>query len=148
LGSSRAKATKQPAKAEFIIAGRGSTEAARKFATVGNLKAAGWVEDISELIAASDVVIVPIESGGGTRFKILEALAAGVPVLSTPKGAEGLDLVDGRDIFLAEAGRFDAALRGRGKVVAQYPLPAFKERVHTSVESLLRNASHQARRPT
>jgi glycosyltransferase involved in cell wall biosynthesis len=40
----------------------------------------------------SDIVIVPLVSGGGTRYKILEALGCGIPVLTTPKGNEGLDL--------------------------------------------------------
>jgi glycosyltransferase involved in cell wall biosynthesis len=44
---------------------------------------------------------VPIFSGGGTRFKILESLALGTPVISTSKGAEGLDLVHGHDILIA-----------------------------------------------
>jgi polysaccharide biosynthesis protein PslH len=44
-------------------------------------------------------VVVPLLSGG-TRIKILEAALAGRPVLSTPVGAEGLDLVDGRDLLI------------------------------------------------
>jgi len=41
-------------------------------------------------------------TGGGTRLKILESLALGTPVVSTRKGAEGLDLVPGRDILIAD----------------------------------------------
>ena len=47
-------------------------------------------------------VIVPLLTGGGTRIKILEAAMANRPVLSTPTGAEGLDLVDDRDLLLFE----------------------------------------------
>jgi glycosyltransferase involved in cell wall biosynthesis len=47
-------------------------------------------------------VIVPLRIGGGTRLKILEAMAAGVPVISTRLGAEGLDVKDGKDILLAD----------------------------------------------
>jgi glycosyltransferase involved in cell wall biosynthesis len=46
--------------------------------------------------------IAPLRVGGGTRLKILEAMAAGVPVVSTPFGAEGLDVSPGRDILIAD----------------------------------------------
>ena len=46
---------------------------------------------------------VPIRHGGGTRLKILEAMALGTPVISTSKGAEGLDAQDGREILIADA---------------------------------------------
>jgi glycosyltransferase involved in cell wall biosynthesis len=52
---------------------------------------------------------VPIRFGGGTRIKILEALALGRPVVSTSIGAEGLDLVDGRDILIADDDKSFAA---------------------------------------
>jgi glycosyltransferase involved in cell wall biosynthesis len=48
------------------------------------------------------VAAVPLMQGGGTRLKILEAFAAGVPVVSTSKGAEGLDVLDGREIVIAD----------------------------------------------
>jgi glycosyltransferase involved in cell wall biosynthesis len=49
------------------------------------------------------VGVVPLRAGGGTRLKILEAAACGVPVVSTSLGAEGLDLDAGREIRLADA---------------------------------------------
>ena len=51
----------------------------------------GFVEDIVALIKSADVVIVPLIAGSGTRYKILEAVAAGRTVISTTVGAEGLD---------------------------------------------------------
>ncbi len=48
------------------------------------------------------VAVVPLRAGGGTRLKILEAAACGVPVVSTPIGAEGLALRPGQEIYLAE----------------------------------------------
>lgn len=51
----------------------------------------GFVEDIVALIKSADVVIVPLTAGSGTRYKILEAIAAGRTVISTTVGAEGLD---------------------------------------------------------
>jgi len=58
------------------------------------------------------VSIVPLRIGGGTRLKILEAMALGTPVVSTRKGAEGLDVTDGENILIADtaAGFVDAVL--------------------------------------
>lgn len=56
-----------------------------------NIIFTGLVDNIEDYINASDVVISPLVSGGGTRFKILEALACGKNVISTKIGAEGLN---------------------------------------------------------
>jgi glycosyltransferase involved in cell wall biosynthesis len=48
------------------------------------------------------VAVVPLLAGGGTRLKILEAAASGVPVVSTSVGAEGLDFVNGEEILLRD----------------------------------------------
>ena len=59
---------------------------------VENMIIIGEVDRIEQYIQVSDIAIVPLVSGGGTRYKILEALGCGIPVLTTPKGNEGLDL--------------------------------------------------------
>jgi polysaccharide biosynthesis protein PslH len=61
----------------------------------------GTVPDIAPYYEQAVAAIVPLLSGGGTRLKILEAMAAGVPVVSTPIGAEGLDVSPGDNILLA-----------------------------------------------
>ena len=58
--------------------------------------------DIREYYKRCRAVVVPLLSGGGTRIKILEAAMAQRPVLSTPLGAEGLDLKVGRELLLFE----------------------------------------------
>lgn len=60
----------------------------------------GGVPDVKEYYKKCKAVIVPLLAGGGTRIKILEAALANRPVLSTPIGAEGLDLVDENDLLL------------------------------------------------
>jgi glycosyltransferase involved in cell wall biosynthesis len=62
----------------------------------------GTVEDAVRELARSKVAVVPLLVGSGTRFKILEAWAARVPVVSTSIGAEGLPVHDGEDILLAD----------------------------------------------
>ena len=77
------------------------------------LRAAGLLPDeqVAPFIRCCAVSVAPIFCGSGTRLKILESLAAGVPVVATRKGAEGLMLAPGVEILLAEgAADFAAAL--------------------------------------
>jgi glycosyltransferase involved in cell wall biosynthesis len=62
----------------------------------------GYLDDIRPRVACSSICVVPITVGGGTRLKILEAMALGTPVVSTNKGAEGLEVTPGQDILIAD----------------------------------------------
>jgi len=64
----------------------------------------GTVDDVRPFYATALVALVPIRSASGTRLKILEAMAAGVPVVSTRLGAEGIDAEDNIHILLADSG--------------------------------------------
>jgi glycosyltransferase involved in cell wall biosynthesis len=69
----------------------------------------GPVEDAVRELARARAAVVPILAGSGTRLKILEAWAAGLPVVSTTLGAEGLPVRDGEDILLADGSELFAA---------------------------------------
>jgi len=62
----------------------------------------GFVEDVRPLIAAAWISVVPLRLGGGTRLKILEAMALGTPVIATSKGAEGLDAQPNEHLLIAD----------------------------------------------
>lgn len=62
----------------------------------------GFVDDLRGVYAESHVFVAPLLRGHGTRIKILEAMAAGVPVVSTSKGAEGLEVQNGAHLLLAD----------------------------------------------
>jgi glycosyltransferase involved in cell wall biosynthesis len=62
----------------------------------------GFVEDAIGALATSQVAVVPVLCGSGTRIKILEAWAAGTPVVSTSFGAEGLDGKDGEHLLIRD----------------------------------------------
>lgn len=62
----------------------------------------GAVEDVQPYIYGAAVYVVPLRVGGGTRFKVLEALASGKPMVSTSLGVEGLNLQDGRELLIAD----------------------------------------------
>jgi glycosyltransferase involved in cell wall biosynthesis len=69
------------------------------------------VDDIRPHVERAAVVIVPLRIGGGTRLKILEAMAMGKAIVSTTLGAEGLDVAHERDLLLADdAERFAAQI--------------------------------------
>ncbi len=63
----------------------------------------GVVPDMLPYLAASSAMLVPLFQGGGTRFKILEAFASNLPVISTAKGAEGLEVKDGTHLLIVES---------------------------------------------
>jgi polysaccharide biosynthesis protein PslH len=62
----------------------------------------GFVDNVRDLVAQSCVCVAPILTGGGTRLKILEAMAQGTPVVSTSKGAEGLDVEHEKHLLIAD----------------------------------------------
>ncbi|MBN2084319.1 MAG: glycosyltransferase [Anaerolineales bacterium] len=70
-----------------------------------NIEVTGFVDDVRPHLHRASVVIVPLRSGGGMRLKILEAMAAGKTVVSTPMGAEGISAGNGEEIILADADR-------------------------------------------
>ncbi len=70
--------------------------------TIDGVELTGFLPDIKPVISNSTVCVVPLRIGGGTRIKILEAMALGTPVVSTPKGAEGLEVTDGIHLLLAD----------------------------------------------
>ena len=82
--------------------GRSPPDDVRSLANIAGMKVTGTVVDVRPYIEEASVYVVPLRIGGGTRLKILEALAMGRAVVSTTVGAEGLDLVDGKHILLAD----------------------------------------------
>jgi glycosyltransferase involved in cell wall biosynthesis len=76
-----------------------------------SLEVAGYVPDTDPYWDRARMLVVPLRIGGGTRLKILEALARGVPVVSTTLGCEGLDLRPGEHLLVAdEPAAFAAAM--------------------------------------
>jgi polysaccharide biosynthesis protein PslH len=62
----------------------------------------GFVPDLRPHLAEAAAVVVPLRLGGGTRLKIVEAMAMGKAIVSTPLGAEGIEAVPGRDLLIEE----------------------------------------------
>lgn len=98
----------------------------------GRIEVAGSVPDAVGELARSRVAVVPLLSGSGTRLKILEAWAAGVPVVSTTLGAEGLPVRDGETVLLA-----DSAEAFAGAVTRLLTCTELRHRIGTAGRMLL-----------
>jgi glycosyltransferase involved in cell wall biosynthesis len=98
--------------ARLRIVGRGVTPEISALARPGAVEVTGPVADLRPHLAAGGVFVAPVRFGTGMRGKVLEALAMGRPVVTTPLGAEGLGAVSGRDLLVADgADGFAAAVR-------------------------------------
>jgi glycosyltransferase involved in cell wall biosynthesis len=95
------------------LIGRNSSAISGLIRGDSRIRATGPVEDAVASIAAARVVVVPLLSGSGTRFKILEAWAARRAVVSTTIGAEGLGAREGEQLMIADdPSRFTEAVQG------------------------------------
>jgi len=89
-------------QAKLIIVGRNPTPGIKALESIKGVEVKGEVEDIREAFAATSVLLAPIRNGRGTKYKVLEAMATGVPVVTTPLGIEGIEAENGRDVLVAE----------------------------------------------
>jgi glycosyltransferase involved in cell wall biosynthesis len=88
--------------ARVRITGRADQVAQNELSKDNVVLFTGYVADVKPLVKASAVCVVPLRMGGGTRLKILEAMALRTPVVSTSKGAEGLDVMHGEHLLIAD----------------------------------------------
>jgi glycosyltransferase involved in cell wall biosynthesis len=88
------------------IVGRSPTSEVKNLAGIPGVEVIGDVPDIRPHLRQAKVLAVPLDSGGGTRLKILEAFAAGLPVVSTQIGCEGLGTRHGEHLLIVDRERF------------------------------------------
>lgn len=60
----------------------------------------GFVEDLHSVLHAADLAVVPIRHGGGTKTKMFDYISVALPIVTTTKGAEGIDLIDGEHAYI------------------------------------------------
>lgn len=82
--------------------GRATSEEIDRYRREFGIEMTGYVEDVRPLVRSAACYVVPIRVGGGTRVKILDAWAMGVPIVSTSVGCEGLDARDGENILIRD----------------------------------------------
>jgi glycosyltransferase involved in cell wall biosynthesis len=139
---------------EFRVAGRCSDERFRRRWERAGVSFTGWVPEMRDEIARAAVCVIPLRVGSGTRLKILEAGAMGKAMVSTTLGAEGLDLVDGEEICLAdeptafaravadllgdEVRRLSLGRAARLRVEKDYSLPALQAALREALAAVRR----------
>lgn len=78
-------------------------------AALEGVELAGYVDDLPGYLTRQAVCVIPLRSGAGTRIKALEAMALAMPLVTTSKGVEGLDVVDGEHCLVADTAEGFAA---------------------------------------
>jgi glycosyltransferase involved in cell wall biosynthesis len=137
----------------FTICGNDPVESVLALGKIEGVVVTGRVPDTRPYLEDAAVAVVPLRAGSGTRLKVLEAMAMGRPVVSTPIGAEGLDVVSGEDFAEADSpNEFAARIidlldnpdererlgrAGRDLVEASYGWPAVVARLERVYEELL-----------
>jgi glycosyltransferase involved in cell wall biosynthesis len=119
---------------DFWVTGNAAGVALPNPGPAARLTLTGHLPDVRPPVAESAVCVVPLRVGGGTRVKILQAMALGTPVVSTSKGAEGLAVTPGRDILIGDTPEQFAA-----HVVRLLSDPAAREGMAAEARALVRD---------
>jgi sugar transferase (PEP-CTERM/EpsH1 system associated) len=138
----------------FTIVGRNPTPEVTALGEKPGIEVTGRVRDVRPYCREAIASVVPLRIGGGSRLKILEAMAAEMPVVSTRLGAEGIEAQHGENILLAdsdvdftdallricenEAERARLVMAGRTLVETHYDWPVLAARLRTMHEELLK----------
>ncbi len=88
--------------ARLKIVGFSPTEKIKAYAADPTIEVLGGIEDIRDAFATAHVLLAPIRSGKGTRYKVLEAMITGTPVVATTLAVEGLELQNGQEVLIAD----------------------------------------------
>ena len=140
---------------EFIIAGNCVTkEIAQNIGT--NVVILGKVSNDGRLslLSTADIAINPMFSGGGTNLKMLEYLAAGVPVITTPIGARGLYVINNKHAFIADKQEFadkllevinnmdfahEVAMEGRRYLIENFSWDSIAKKAASEIDKVFKN---------
>jgi glycosyltransferase involved in cell wall biosynthesis len=85
----------------FTVVGGALPESLAWFGALAHVEAAGHARDVAPFYARAACIVVPLRYGGGLRIRILEAMAAGVPVVASPVAIEGMNLDPGKHLLVA-----------------------------------------------
>lgn len=112
-------------QARFLVVGGEPPPDIQALNNQDGVTVTGYVPDLNTYLATGTVFVLPMRQGGGIKIKALEAMAAGIPIVATPAGAEGLDAaVDGRDLLIARTTAEFAA-----KTIAMLQDNALRQRI-------------------
>jgi len=142
--------------AQFIIIGAAPSDAVLKLAEIDGVTVTGFVDDVRDYVRDSAVMVAPLSIARGTQNKILEAMALGVPVVTSELGARGIDGDPDKDFMVATTPeqycqllfnlmsdpqlRQEFAQQGRVRIENNYSWPYVLERLDRLVQSTISNA--------
>lgn len=92
-------------RAKLEIVGFSPTKKIKSYAKDPSIIIDGDVADIRDAYRSAHVLLAPIRSGKGTRYKVLEAMATGTPVVATKLGVEGIGIISGKHALVANSGK-------------------------------------------
>ncbi|MGQ9617709.1 MAG: glycosyltransferase family 4 protein [Candidatus Aminicenantia bacterium] len=144
---------KRVADAKFLVIGEGSRKDFDfECYETKDVIFSGYVDDVRDYLSEARVFVAPLRMGSGTRFKILVAMAMGLPVVSTSIGCEGLDVEDGVNILIADRSedfankvielieneelRKSISSNGRSLVESKYSNDIVKEKLRNILKNL------------
>jgi glycosyltransferase involved in cell wall biosynthesis len=90
-------------QAEFWIVGSNPNQEIRQLVEIPGIHVTGTVPDVRPYYARAAVTVAPYRYGEGTKLKVLEAMASGAPVVSTPIGCQGIDVRDGEHVLIVNS---------------------------------------------
>jgi glycosyltransferase involved in cell wall biosynthesis len=138
---------------QLLIVGSNPSVSLIRLGRRQNVTVTGTVPDIRKYYCKADLAVVPLRAGGGTRIKLLEAAAWGIPIVSTTLGADGTSFRHGRELLLADSGEQFAhscaallrhqayarslAARARRRVMLEYEAEAWARRMAQQVAALI-----------
>lgn len=118
-----------------------------------NLEVTGFVDDVRPYFDKASVYVCPIRDGGGTKLKVLDALAMGKPLIANPIACEGIDVEEGKDVYFAttaddyirmikkvfadKEGRNSLGLNGRKLIEEKYNFVAIGKKLNSHYLELI-----------
>lgn len=118
-------------EARLLIVGPGPYHALEEVACEPHAVPTGLVEDTRPYLERCAVFVAPILAGSGTRLKVLEAMSAGTPIVSTTVGAEGLEAISGTHLLIA-----DDAPAFADRVITLLQDPELRQRLRSNARDL------------
>jgi GT2 family glycosyltransferase len=92
-------------KVKLFIVGSNPPHSIRELAELDDIIVTGYVPEIGSFLEGCKIMIAPIRYGAGIKGKITESMSYGLPVVTTTVGAEGMDMIDGESIMIADSAR-------------------------------------------
>lgn len=120
---------------DFLLVGRDPPSVDRD-----NVHTPGFVDDYPGVLAAADVALCPLTKGSGTKLKMMDYLAAGLPIVTTTVGTQGIDIADGETALVRDTP--DGIVEGIEEVLSS---PELRARLSSAAKELGRQFSWESR---